>query len=297
MTLLKRERGYLYPRSADDPAGATDKVASESIQLESQGFCVVPAVLSTDSIEALTQEIDKVYKEIPPDGRGASYRTDEVDQEFRYEMFNRSALCQKVVAHPRILQVIEPLLGDDCHIIANTCWRNPASTDGRSYENHGGGFWHIDAGPHIPRSVDQPWPGDLPYPIFAIGVHIYLQDCPIACGPTGVIPGSHTSGQVPPAAQRDDIELTWNGCGVTPLTAKAGDVAMFASDVWHRRLPSLEGDTGRFFLQVHYGRRDIAQRLHTTDNSNQISATARGRIQSQREAQLFGLHAPLFYDG
>ncbi|MBT5685090.1 MAG: hypothetical protein HOJ11_08790, partial [Gammaproteobacteria bacterium] len=107
----------------------------------------------------------------------------------------------------------------------------------------------------------------------------------------------HTSGQVPPAAQRDDTELTWNGRGVTPLTTKAGDVAMFVSDIWHRRLPSLEDDAGRFFLQVHYGRRDIAQRLHTTDNSNQISTTARARIQSQREAQLLGLHAPMFYDG
>ena len=295
--MIKRERGYLYPINADDPTTGTNKVPSESIQLESQGFCVVPDVLSTDSIEALGQEIDEVYKTTPPDGRGASYRNDEVDQEFRYEMFNRSALCQKVVAHPSILQIIEPLLGDDCHVIANTCWRNPASTNGRGHENHGGGFWHIDAGPHLPRNADQPWPSHLPYPVFAIGVHIYLQDCPLACGPTGVIPGSHTSGQVPPAEHRDDVNLRWNGRGVTPLTAHAGDVAMFVSDVWHRRLPSQDGDTGRFFLQVHYGRRDIAQRLHTTEKSHQLSTAAQARIENKREAQLLGLHPPLFYDG
>jgi ectoine hydroxylase-related dioxygenase (phytanoyl-CoA dioxygenase family) len=295
--VIKRERGYLYPRNSCDPSSGSSNVPNESIQLESQGHCVVHDVLSTVSIQALRQEIDEVYETIPPDGRGASYRNDEVDREFRYEMFNRSALCQKVVAHPAILQVIEPLLGDDCHIIANTCWRNPATADGRAYESHGGGFWHIDAGPHLPRNADQPWPSHLPYPVFAIGVHIYLQDCPLACGPTGVIPGSHTSGQVPPAEHRDDIELCWNGRGVTPLTAKAGDVAMFVSDVWHRRLPSLDGDAGRFFLQVHYGRRDIAQRLHTTDKSNQLSDAAQARIQTKREAQLFGLHAPLFYDG
>lgn len=295
--MIKRERGYLYPINADDPTTGTNKVPSESIQLESQGFCVVPDVLSTDSIEALGQEIDEVYKTTPPDGRGASYRNDEVDQEFRYEMFNRSALCQKVVAHPSILQIIEPLLGDDCHVIANTCWRNPASTNGRGHENHGGGFWHIDAGPHLPRNADQPWPSHLPYPVFAIGVHIYLQDCPLACGPTGVIPGSHTSGQVPPAEHRDDVNLRWNGRGVTPLTAHAGDVAMFVSDVWHRRLPSQDGDTGRFFLQVHYGRRDIAQRLHTTEKSHQLSTAAQARIENKREAQLLGLHPPMFYDG
>ena len=60
--MLKRERGYLYPRNAQEPANGADKVASESMQLESQGFCVVPGVLNTDSIEALSQEIDEVYK-------------------------------------------------------------------------------------------------------------------------------------------------------------------------------------------------------------------------------------------
>ena len=92
--MLKRKRGYLYPRNPEEPGSGSDKIASESMQLESQGFCVVRNVLSTDSIAVLGQEIDGVYKEIPPDGRGASYRTDAVDQEFRYEMFNRSALWQ-----------------------------------------------------------------------------------------------------------------------------------------------------------------------------------------------------------
>ena len=45
---------------------------------------------------------------------------------FRYAMLNRSAAAQRVVAHPRLLSVIEPLLGEDCHVIANTAWRNPA---------------------------------------------------------------------------------------------------------------------------------------------------------------------------
>lgn len=29
------------------------------------------------------------------------------------------------VGYTRILEVIEPLLGGDCHVIANTAWRNP----------------------------------------------------------------------------------------------------------------------------------------------------------------------------
>jgi hypothetical protein len=90
---------------------------------------------------------------------------------------------------------------------------------------------------------------------------------------------------------------SWNGVGVVPLVARAGDVAMFVSDVWHRRLPTLEGDSGRFFLQVHYGRRDLAQRVRSTAEVNHVSAEALARIRSDRERTLLGLHPNFFYDG
>jgi len=245
----------------------------------------------------LEAEISQVYDHYPPDRRGVGARSDEVDKEFRYEMFNRSPLCQQLVGHPEVLAVIEPLLGEDCHVIANTCWRNPPMFENSNAPGHGGGFWHIDAGPHIPREADVAWPPEVPYPVFAIGTHIYLQDCPLECGPTGVIAGSHTSGRPPPRDQFDDVNLTWNGEGVTPLTARAGDVALFVSDVWHRRLPVAKGDRGRFFVQVHYARRDIAQRVRTSDEVNQLSPEALARISSEREAQLLGVHKPRFYDG
>ena len=82
-----------------------------------------------------------------------------------------------------------------------------------------------------------------------------------------------------------------------PLTAQAGDVALFVSDVWHRRLPAGEGDTGRFFLQVHYARRDIAQRVKPTAEVNHLDAAAAARLGNERERRLFGLHPRGFYDG
>jgi ectoine hydroxylase-related dioxygenase (phytanoyl-CoA dioxygenase family) len=283
--MLRRVRGYLLPFSGDAPA------ASQA--LERDGYAVLEGVLAEDEIAALAAEIDAVYRDLPADGRAAAVRDPEEDEDFRYEMFNRSALAQRAIAHPAILRVIEPLLGADCHVIANTCWRNPP----REQATHGGGFWHIDAGPHIPRDPAVPWDDRIPYPIFAIGTHIYLKDCPLQCGPTGVIPGSHRSGMPPPRERFDDVDLTWNGVGVVPLVARAGDVAMFVSDVWHRRLPTLEGDSGRFFLQVHYGRRDLAQRVRSTAEVNHVSAEALARIRSDRERTLLGLHPNFFYDG
>lgn len=283
--MLRRVMGYLLTRPDDD-------APASSRQLQNEGYAQLEGVFGAAEIEALAREINAVYEDFPRDGRAAN-RPAEEDEDFRYEMFNRSALAQQAIAHPDILATIEPLLGEDCHVIANTCWRNPP----REENQHGGGFWHTDAGPHIPRDPSIPWDDRIPYPIFAIGAHIYLQDCPLECGPTGVIPGSHKSGMPPPRDRYDDVELTCNGVGVKPLLASAGDVCLFVSDVWHRRLPSQPGDSGRFFLQAHYGRRDIAQRVLPTATVNHVSAAAAARAETDRQKTLIGLHRPWFYDG
>jgi len=283
--MLRKVRGYLLPYKGEPP--------ESSLQLQQEGYTRLNKVFNASEVEALAREFDGVYRDFPPDGRAAGVRDPAEDEDFRYEMFNRSELAQKAIAHPAVLATIEPLLGEDCHVIANTCWRNPP----RDKNGHGGGFWHIDAGPHIPRNPEIPWDDRIPYPIFAIGTHIYLEDCPMACGPTGVIPGSHTSGMPPPRDRYDDVSLTWNGVGVESLVARAGDVCLFVSDVWHRRLPTTAEDTGRYFLQVHYGRRDIAQRVRPTSSVNHISDEALARAGSDREKNLLGLHPNYFYDG
>jgi hypothetical protein len=158
-------------------------------------------------------------------------------------------------------------------------------------------MWHIDSGPHIPRPEGVPWDERIPYPVFAVATHLMLQDCPRSAGPTGVIPRSHTSGQHPPFDRMNDPELEWNGTKALPLTAEAGDVLLFVSDIWHRRLPPTDEDPGRYFVQCHYGRRDLAQRLQPTAIANQLSAEAIARAQSRRERTLIGLHDPFFYDG
>lgn len=284
--MLKRQGPYFaYQPSAWAPA------ASQA--LERQGYAVLPEVFTADEVAQLHAELSAIYAQQPGDQRAGAARSPEEDEDFRYAMFNRSAAAQRSAGHEAILKVLEPLLGPDCHIIANTCWRNPAG----AARSHGGGFWHIDSGPHVPRPAHIPWDERIPYPIFAVGAHLYLQDCALASGPTGVLAGSHRSGQAPPAARREDAKLRYQGEPAVPLIARAGDVALFVSDVWHRRLPTLAGDSGRFFLQVHYGRRDIAQRVLTTAEVNHVSREALARARTDRERQLIGLHAPLFYDG
>jgi hypothetical protein len=279
--VLTRSSGYLTLRSNPAPPSV------ESLQ--SDGYVVLEGVFADDEIEALCADVERVFEEYPPDDRGDS---PEQSAPFRYEMLNRSAVVQVAVGHPRILETVEPLLGEDCHVIANTVWRQ------QSGENeHLGRFWHIDSGPHIPRDANVSWDTRIPYPVFVIAAHIYLWDCPIEAGPTGLIPGSHMSGQAPPMEHLADDHLEWNGHGAIPMVARAGDVALFVSDIWHRRMPPGPGDPGRMFVQCHYGRRDIAQRIRPTSSVNHLSADALTRAATPREQTLVGLHPPGFYDG
>jgi Phytanoyl-CoA dioxygenase (PhyH) len=251
-------------------------------ELVDQGFTVLRDVLDPDDVAVLRSEVARLFDELPPT-RGRP------PEQYRYASLNDSAAIQDVVGHSTILATIEPLLGDDCHLIANTLWRNPPE--------FGGGPWHCDAGPHVPRPEGVPWDDRIPYPVFAIGAHIYLQDCHEADGPTAAVPGSNRSGRLPPLNRLTDTMLSYDGRPAELLDADAGDVALFVSDTWHRGTPALEGGRGRLFVQAHYGRRDIAQRLHSTADTHQLSAEAVERAASPRQRTLVGLHEPYFYDG
>ncbi len=263
---------------------AADRAPTESLQLEADGYAVIRSVFGPDDIAAIADEIEVSFREREPE-RG---RTDK--DEFRYAMLNYGAHAQAAIGHPRILEVIEPLIGDDCHVIANTAWKNPPT--------FAGGPWHCDAGPHVPRPRDVPWDERIPYPIFAVGAHLMLRDCDLRDGPTEVVPGSHRSGRLPDYDRVDSPDFGYEGRGPIAVTADAGDVILFASDLWHRGRPADNG-RGRLFLQCHYGRRDLAQRIVTTDEVNQLSAAAieRADMNGPRARTLVGLHAPYFYDG
>jgi ectoine hydroxylase-related dioxygenase (phytanoyl-CoA dioxygenase family) len=124
-----------------------------------------------------------------------------------------------------------------------------------------------------------------------------VRDVTAESGPTAVIPGSHRSGRLPPTDRIEDPDLTCEGAAAVTPEAAAGDVLFFASDVWHRGTPAGPGGAGRLFVQCHYGRRDIAQRVRTTDEVNHVAPEARDRIASTRERDLLGLHPEYFYDG
>lgn len=266
--------------------------ATDAHDLEAEGHVMVRSVFSADEIGRLRDDVADVFERYPPDIR-AGCQSPERAAMFRYQMFNRSALCQEAIGQRRILDIVEPLLGDDCHVIACTAWRNPA--DRMSAPR--GQQWHVDGGPHIVRPEGTRWPTEIPYPVFVIAAQIYLEDCKIGDGPTAAIPGSHRSGCLPPHEKMWDLDLEYEGRRGVAHVANAGDVGFVVSDTWHRRMPPNDECTGRFFLQTNFGRREIAQRVLPAEEMNPTTEESRARAQSLRQRQLIGLHEPGFYDG
>jgi ectoine hydroxylase-related dioxygenase (phytanoyl-CoA dioxygenase family) len=274
--MIERVRGNL--RLADRP------VPSATEQLEREGWVVLANALDPELVGRLRPAMVRLFS------RTADSRPiPKLGDQFRHAVCNRSGVAREAIASRSILDVVEPLLGDDCHVIANTLWRNPAV----GFE---GQRWHTDAGPHVPRPEGVPWDDRIPYPVFAVAAHLLLDDLTEADGATAVVPGSHRSGRPVPSDRATDLSIECDGVGPTLLTGSRGDVVLFSSDIWHRGMPAGEGATGRFFLQCHYGRRDIAQRLQTTAAVNQLAPRVRSSL-SGREATLLGLHDPHFYDG
>ena len=270
-----------------------DPAPTASVELERDGFAIAHGLVSPTEVDELRRELTELFETTSPEARMEGSSAAEY-ADFRYEALNSSPAAQRAVAHPGILEIIEPLLGEDCHVISNTAWWNQPQREKAPFDV--GNPWHIDAGPHVPRAEGIPWDDRIPYPVFMVGCHVLLQDCPLGSGPTGFVPRSHASGRLPPEPDADGA-IFYEGRGPVAPIGAAGDVVFFVSDVWHRRMPTGPDDTGRFFLQMQYGRRDIAQRLRTTDRVHHLSSEAVERAVTERDRTVAGLHPAGFYDG
>ena len=100
----------------------------------------------------------------------------------------------------------------------------------------------------------------------------------------GVEAGSH-----PGAA-----EAHWSGRLPQPVLCAAGDVLFFRSDLWHSGSDNRTADQVRYLLQVHYGRREMAQHfapfLGWQFNAEVLAAC------SPRQLRLLGDHRRGAYD-
>lgn len=186
----------------------------------------------------------------------------------RYKcLFNRDIYWIQFIDNVRVLPIVESLLGDDCHIIGQTGWKTSPGYIGCPL--------HID---HLFFTGQ--------YNPYIITAHFYFQDMYEELGPTCVIPYSHLANSYPNNNE-------YKGNKLESVLCKAGDVLLFRSEIWHSGKPNVSKEV-RYLLQVHYGRRTIAQRfrpyLDFQFNPSVINAC------NNKQLRLLGKHNNAAYD-
>jgi ectoine hydroxylase-related dioxygenase (phytanoyl-CoA dioxygenase family) len=77
-------------------------------------------------------------------------------------------------------------------------------------------------------------------------------------GLTKIVPRSHLSGQIP---SREVVAPTYNGKGPHSAFARAGDVHILNSQIWHRGSQN-NSERDRYLITMTFGKRFIDQRFY-----------------------------------
>lgn len=240
--------------------------------LHHQGFVLLPAVLAPAQICELHAAIDRLTP-VGLDYQGL------VDDHYKC-VFNREPFWLTFLDLPGVIELAEAALGSDCHIIGQTAWR--------SRPGFVGGELHAD---YLVMELPERLLADPAFelPMQVCTAHLYLDDIDADLCPTLVIPGSHRAGRKPRPG-----ETQWHGREAEPVLCRAGDVLFFRSDLWHAGSRNRTAARSRYLLQVHYGRRMVAQKfspyLHFSFNPAVLAAA------TPRQRRLLGEHVPAEYD-
>lgn len=217
------------------PIHARDETQRMLAAMHEDGFVMLPGIVPPKQIEEARRHID-LLKKLPWDFMGLT--------DHYKNVFNRDPFWVPFLDLPGVIDVAEASLGKQCHIIGQTAWR--------SHPGHHGVGLHLD---YIPMQWPEPGvPAGFNVPMFLCTAHIYLSPQHAKLCPTHIIPGSHRAGRRP-----GQVECHWNNRLPQPVLCDAGDVLFFRSDLWHSGSDNLTADEVRYLLQVHYGKREMAQ--------------------------------------
>lgn len=187
----------LARRTPSNPAETAADVAA----IKEQGFLVLERLIGAEETQRAKEAIDAL---LGPAGRNAfeGYKTQRA-----YSLLRKTRALDGLVAHPRILAILDAMIGPDPLLSANLAIRiNPGETQQVA---------HFDAGFY---------PGTRPRSPVALSVIWAIDPFTEENGATVIWPGSHKWG--PDRQPRDSDSHR-------AVTMPAGSAVVFDGDFWH----------------------------------------------------------------
>ena len=251
----------------------TEEIVNQFFQ---DGYYFIGSVLEEDEVCALKGAIERKFadKKLHNDEDGDYIRGTGFVSLMR--MFEYDLNFRDLIVREPLVSLAETILGQDCHMMSQNA--------SRSEPNHHTG-WHLDDRVHFP--VPDGFSRHDPryrIPCFVLNMLIPLTDVDsFEDGPTQVVPGSHYAGSPPNSQENPEFE----GQGPHTIFAKAGDVYIFHSQIWHRGSPNTV-NRPRIMGGVACSQRIISQRLYPFLNYRMPDHVLEGA--NERLLRLLGKH-------
>lgn len=213
-----------------------------------EGYLVLPQALSEPEVEALRGETTRICRGEAGEftGLAAGDPTESDDESLKRYLcihfpHKISQLMFDFLAHPKIVQVLEQIIGPDVKCMQSMLFIKASGKPGQA--------WHQDEYfiPTRDRSLTGAW--------------LALDDATTENGCLWVLPGSHRPGVLYPQRQHNDrrfdctaeaYQFPYNDDQAIPVEVKAGAIVFFNGYLLHRSLPNRATSGYRRTLVNHY---------------------------------------------
>lgn len=208
----------------------SDPLAAAKAQLKSEGWCVVPDVISRARSAGVLERLWAAAAE--SERRGSPTYMPALDPNASnvrvFYLLELDAVFRELIQHPLAVELVRTVLGPDFLISNFTA--NIARPGSRSMA------LHSDQSLVVPEPWAHPW---------AINIIWCLTDVTFENGATLFIPGSHrwtSRADVPADADRR----------LRPFEAKAGSILAMEGRIWHTSGANITADEDRALLFGYY---------------------------------------------
>jgi hypothetical protein len=263
---------------------STEQLNTWIESFHTDGFLVIPNVLTPAQCEFLRNDLDAVLKKT----KGETY--DLSKKMMMQRMFEHSQHNLDLFALEPIVTFAEHLIGgangpgfapdagipnaNVIHVIHNNSFIIPPESDGLAQNR-----WHQDDTPHV-LSLDGSPLTNIRLNVLAFTVNYYLTDVfSIENGPTQVIPGSHLFGKFCTGDISGYEDQIYSCLG--PM----GTAVCFNNQVWHRGSKNSSA-IARYITQITYAKRLVGHKYAPFMNYQMPSHCYEGA--DQRLKQLLG---------